>query len=180
MRVSSIETTWSRRHRDPHGVAQVPHHDDGQVAAPRGATVAAVQGAYYFATGVWPLVHRRSFEAVTGPKVDRWLVQTVGALVAVLGGALGLAARHRRVTPELALAAAGSAAALAAIDVVHVARRRIAPIYLADAVAEAGLIALWVAARSRNRQPREAGSAATATRRPPGAARDRAEYVGLA
>ncbi|HZF99815.1 MAG TPA: hypothetical protein VEY71_02385 [Chitinophagales bacterium] len=27
-----------------------------------------VQGVYTLATGVWPIVHMRSFEAVTGPR----------------------------------------------------------------------------------------------------------------
>ncbi len=33
------------------------------------------------ATGLWPLVHRRSFEAVTGRKTYWWLVNTVGSLL---------------------------------------------------------------------------------------------------
>src|SRR4051794_2064938 len=44
--------------------------------------------AYYFATGLWPIVHLRSFVALTGPKRDTWLVQTFGALVAATGVAL--------------------------------------------------------------------------------------------
>jgi len=46
------------------------------------------QGAYFAATGVWPLVHMRSFEAITGPKADKRLVRTVGVLVTVIGGVL--------------------------------------------------------------------------------------------
>jgi hypothetical protein len=42
------------------------------------------------------------------------------------------------------LVAAGGAAALAAIDTVYVAKRRISPVYLLDAVAEIGLVAGWV------------------------------------
>lgn len=37
--------------------------------------LAAVHGGYFLLTGIWPLVHRRSFERVTGPKSDYWLVQ---------------------------------------------------------------------------------------------------------
>src|SRR5215208_7809800 len=96
--------------------------------------LALVQAGYYVLSGVWPLVHLRSFERVTGPKTDAWLVKTVGVLVAVIGGALGLAGWRRRVTPELALVAAGSAAGLAAIDVVYVGRRRISRVYLLDAL----------------------------------------------
>lgn len=46
------------------------------------------QGPYYFATGVWPLVSMRTFEAVPGPKTDRWLVKTVGVLDAAVEAAL--------------------------------------------------------------------------------------------
>jgi hypothetical protein len=88
----------------------------------------------------------RSFEAVTGPKVDRWLVRTVGGLLGVVGGALGSAARHGRVTPEIRALGAGTAAVLAVIDCTYVARKRISPIYLLDAAAEVGLVAGWAVA----------------------------------
>src|SRR3954449_6312557 len=107
------------------------------------------QGAYYAGTGVAPFVSRRGFEAVTGPKREWWLVQTVGGVVTALGGALAGAAVRDRVTPEIALAGAGSAAVLLGIDVVYVARRRISPVYLADAVAQAGVLAGWAWAAAR-------------------------------
>jgi hypothetical protein len=109
-------------------------------------TLARAQGAFYAATGVWPLVHMRSFEAVTGPKADRWLVQTVGALVGVIGGTLLRAGRRDRVTPEIALLAAGSALGLAAIDIIHTSRGRISKVYLLDAAVEIGLAAAWAGA----------------------------------
>lgn len=105
--------------------------------------LARIQAVYYVATGVWPLVDMRRFEAVTGPKTDRWLVKTVGVLVATTGLSLELAARRRRFPPELVLVAAGNAAALAAVDGVYVAKRRISPIYLLDAAAEVALLAGW-------------------------------------
>lgn len=108
---------------------------------------AVAQGAYYVATGVWPFVSMRSFLKVTSPKTDLWLVKTVGGLVGVIGGALLVAGLRRRVTPELKLVGAGSAAALAAIEGFYVLRRRIPPVYLADAAAEAVLLAAWAAAK---------------------------------
>jgi hypothetical protein len=105
--------------------------------------LARFQAAYYVPTGVLPLVSIRLFEAVTGPKVDRWLVKTVGALVATTGLALEFAGRRRQIAPELAVVAAGNAAALAAVDIVYVAKRRISPIYLLDAVAEIALVGGW-------------------------------------
>jgi len=114
-----------------------------------------VQALYFVVTGVWPIVHGRSFEKVTGPKPEMWLVRTVGALVAVIGGTLGLAALRREPPPEVTALAVGSAASLAAVDAIYVARRHIAPIYLLDAVAEAVLIAGYaaqaVASRRRSR-----------------------------
>ena len=107
----------------------------------------AAQGTYFGATGIWPILHMRSFEAVTGPKADRWLVKTVGLCVLCIGGALLSAASRDRVTPEIRGLAVASAAALGAIDVYYSARRRISPIYLVDAVAEAVLIAALRASR---------------------------------
>jgi hypothetical protein len=99
------------------------------------------QGAYYVATGVAPFVSRRAFEAVTGPKREWWLVETVGVLVTAVGGGLLGAAARDRVTPELLTIAIGCAGGLAAIDVVYVARGRIAPTYLADAAVQLALLA---------------------------------------
>jgi hypothetical protein len=107
-------------------------------------------GAYYVATGVAPFVSRRAFEAVTGRKREWWLVQTVGGLVLPVGAAMLSAAARGRVTPEITALAAGCAASLTAIDVVYVARRRIAPTYLADAAVEIGALAALAAARRQD------------------------------
>jgi hypothetical protein len=109
-----------------------------EIQSARPALVA--QSAYYLVTGLLPFVSRRAFEAVTGPKREWWLVQTTGALVAVIGAALASATARDRVTPELLALATGSAAALGTIDVVYVARRRIAPTYLLDAAVQVALV----------------------------------------
>ncbi|HET9287503.1 MAG TPA: hypothetical protein VFO26_08100 [Gaiella sp.] len=111
-----------------------------------------LQGAYYVATGAWAIVHRRSFEAVTGRKTDYWLVRTVGLLAAAIGASLLVAAtREERPSPEAVALAGGSAASFALVDVVYVWRRRISPIYLADAALHALLAALALAARPGSR-----------------------------
>jgi hypothetical protein len=113
------------------------------------------QGLYFALTGVWALFSIRTFMAVTGPKTDVWLVKTVGLLVLVIGAVLTMAGLRRRTTPENVLLAAGSASALTLIDVYYVARRRISPIYLLDAVAEIFLITLLaLTTRSRPRRRR--------------------------
>ena len=64
------------------------------VLTPTGRIVLLVRGGYYVATGVVPFVSRRAFEAATGPKREWWLVQTVGALVTVIGCVLLSGARR--------------------------------------------------------------------------------------
>lgn len=115
---------------------------------PLASGLAVAQGVFDVVTGVWPIVHLRSFEAITGPKREGWLVKTVGALITVIGGTLLTAGLRRRVSPELMLLAAGSAAALAAVDVRY-SPQRISPVYLLDAVAEGLLVAGWCAAATR-------------------------------
>lgn len=107
--------------------------------------VAVAQGLYYLATGVWPLVSLRSFTAVTGPKVDGWLVRTVGLLVGVTGIVCLLSAWLGRFPPEVAVLAVGNAAALTFVDVYYVAVGRIPKVYLLDVPPEVLLIAGWAA-----------------------------------
>jgi len=111
--------------------------------------LAVIQGVFYLATGIWPLLDIVSFQLVTGPKTDLWLVRTVGVLVTVIGAVLLLAGRRRRVTDEIVLLAVGSALGLAAIDVIYAVSGRISAIYLADAVVEVGLALLWLVAWRR-------------------------------
>jgi hypothetical protein len=123
------------------------------------AVLALGQGLYYVATGVWPLVSMPTFEAVTGPKVDHWLVKTVGVLVTAIGVVLALAGWRRRVEPEPALLAAGSAAGLAAIDTVYATKGRISKIDLLDAVLEIALVVTWaLVTGSARRSPRATGA----------------------
>jgi hypothetical protein len=105
--------------------------------------LALIQGLFYLATGVWPLIDSVSFQVVTGPKTDVWLVHTVGVLVAVVGAVLIAAARFRRISPEIVMLAAGCALGLAAIDLRYALGGRISAVYLADAVVEIGLALLW-------------------------------------
>lgn len=106
--------------------------------------LAWAQGIYFLATGVWPLLHRASFEAVTGAKTDYWLVQTVGVLVSVIGLALLAATTAGTLQASTCVLACGSALGLAAIDLMHVSSGRIAGIYLADAAVEIILVVGWV------------------------------------
>ncbi|MGH7930336.1 MAG: hypothetical protein ACREQV_21375 [Candidatus Binatia bacterium] len=118
------------------------------------------QGAYYLATGVWPLASLRTFESVTGPKTDKWLVKTVGVLVGVIGAALMLAGRRKAVSPQVRLLAAGSAVGLTAIEVTYVAKRRIAPVYLLDTLGEVAILMMLVWAKRQRKQNSASGTRA--------------------
>lgn len=107
------------------------------------------QGFYYIVTGIWALVGIRSFQAVTGPKTDLWLVKTVGALVAAIGATFWVSAARRRPPAETAVLAVGSGVALAAIDIAYVRRGRISRVYLLDAAEELAAVALLLAAWPR-------------------------------
>jgi hypothetical protein len=117
-----------------------------------GRALAIGQGAYWGATGLWPIVDLRSFEAVTGPKTEGWLVKTVGGLIAAVGATLLVAGVRRRVTPEIALLGGASAAALGGAGGWYAWRGRIRRIYLADAAVEALLVGAWVLAAGRRRR----------------------------
>jgi len=107
--------------------------------------VLRIQGTYYVTTGLWPLISMRTFEAVTGPKVDKWLVQMVGLLAATIGGSLLVAAwRDQKLDSAVFTLAIASALSFMSIDIVHSLRRRISPTYLGDAACEAAILALLI------------------------------------
>lgn len=113
--------------------------------------LALIQGIYFTITGFWPVLHMPSFELITGPKQEHWLVKSVGALIGVIGVGLIAAERRGEVTPSTALIATSSAAALTTVDVVYYTRGVLGWIYLADAALESGLIAAWSAALAMDR-----------------------------
>ena len=107
--------------------------------------MALTQGIYYLVSGAWGVVHIASFQKVTGRKTDLWLVKTVGLLLVAIGGGLILAGAGRGFAPGLIFIAMASAVALLIIELVYVLKRVIGPIYLADAVVEAGFLIWWAA-----------------------------------
>ncbi|MGE5441317.1 MAG: hypothetical protein ACM3UR_15795 [Bacteroidota bacterium] len=103
-----------------------------------------LQGVFYFITGLWPIISIKTFEKVTGPKVDKWLVKTVGVLIAVVGLALIIAFVRKEISFEMVIVAAGSALGLMLIDIIYSLTGVISKIYLLDAAAEFVLIIGWV------------------------------------
>ena len=101
------------------------------------AKVLRAQGAYYLVSGLWAVVDRRGFEAVTGRKKEYWLVRTVGLLAAAIGLSLLAGTRCGRPSSETTVLGVAAGGSFAAVDLVYVARRRISPIYLGDAAVHA-------------------------------------------
>jgi 4-amino-4-deoxy-L-arabinose transferase-like glycosyltransferase len=91
------------------------------------------QGVYYLITGIWPLVSLGTFEAVTGPKTDDWLVQTVGVLAGVIGIVLLIGSLRRRPTRETWILSTISAIGFTAVNVTFVMLGVISRIYVVDA-----------------------------------------------
>jgi hypothetical protein len=102
------------------------------------------QGLYYFISGIWPLLSIASFQIVTGPKADIWLVKTVGSLLMVTGLVLIMVAIRRRTSLEIIILAIGNAFALTVIEVIYWSDGTISAIYLVDTVVEVLLIICWL------------------------------------
>lgn len=122
--------------------------------------VAYFQGAYFLVTGLWPIISISTFQDITGPKQDIWLVKTFGLLVASIGLAMILAARRRPDYRLLMIFGILSAAALAGADIWYAALRDVIRFtYLIDALIEIIIVAGWVASmyelRPRNYQASE-------------------------
>jgi hypothetical protein len=116
----------------------------------------AGQGAYFLATGMWSVVHRRSFERVSGRKSDYWLVRTVGALAVATGGVLVAAARRPVPSTEARMLATGTSLAFGAVDGFYAGTGRIRRVYLVDLAAQAVFLVL-TALPLRNRDRSTAG-----------------------
>lgn len=121
--------------------------------------VSAIQGLYYFITGLWPIVYMSGFLAFTGPKVDLWLVRTVGWLLVVSGIVLMMAAaRRKQRCAEIASLGIGNAVVLGVADTFFALTGQIPGVYLLDAAAEAIFVVLWIRYLWRSERPNRLSS----------------------
>ena len=102
--------------------------------------VTSFQGIYYVTSGLWPILHMNSFEQVTGPKRDKWLVKTVGALITAIGSTLLFSAAREPESKTARNLGISTALALIGIDSIYSIRGTIPKIYLMDAAVEAAII----------------------------------------
>lgn len=92
-----------------------------------------VQGVYYLVTGIWPILHVESFMAVTGPKIDIWLVKMVALLSITIGLSILAALRDHY---KSFLLNGMAALSFLIIDTYYSLTERISAIYLADALVQ--------------------------------------------
>lgn len=104
------------------------------------------QAAYYFITGLWPVIDISSFMMVTGPKSDIWLVKMVGLLTVAISITLFSSVNRPSVARKILSISTASAYLL--IDVYYYFNGTIRAIYLGDAVLEA-IIILFVLIRRK-------------------------------
>lgn len=114
-----------------------------------GLAVARVQGVFNVLNGLWPLVHMASFEAVFGPKKDKWLVRTVGGLLLANGIVQLRAGKGNAEVQHARRVGMGTAATLIAVDLIYVGNGTLSKMYLLDAAAELLWITLWRRNRSK-------------------------------
>ena len=95
------------------------------------------QGLYYLVTAVWPLVHIRSFELVTGEKKEDWLVYTVSLMI-LASSLIFLYASlmARTISIEVVFLSVLNTAFLGFISIYYPLRGIIRKIYLADCLLE--------------------------------------------
>lgn len=108
-----------------------------------GVGLARAHGAFNLVGGLWPMLHRRSFEAVFGRKNDRWLQYTVAGLLAGNGVAQILATLSPAGADHARRVGVITAAWLLAIDLTYVPKGDIPKTYLLDAAMEVGWLTAW-------------------------------------
>jgi hypothetical protein len=91
------------------------------------------QSTYYLLTGIWPVIHLRSFMAVTGPKTDIWLVKMVALLTIAVGIQMLADLNTKQSSLRLPVAAALS---FLVIDTYYALKGMISKIYLGDAAVQ--------------------------------------------
>jgi hypothetical protein len=105
--------------------------------------MARIHGGLNLVGGLWPLLHMRSFEAVLGPKTDRWLVNTVAGLMIAAGATQAMSPPDEPSLRQARRIGVGVAATLGIVDLVYAPTGRISRRYLVDAAGEIALLIGW-------------------------------------
>jgi energy-converting hydrogenase Eha subunit E len=105
--------------------------------------LAMAQGAYDMVGGLWPLIHMPSFEAVTGPKEDDWLVRSVAGILLVMGAVLMFDAFRHHVSHSVRIMAGGISAVLAIVALVSSLAGFISLLYFIDGIIHLSFALAW-------------------------------------
>jgi hypothetical protein len=97
------------------------------------------QGWYYLVGGVWPFMHFRSFQAVVGPKPDRFQVEVTSGLFMAIGAALLATDRQNPRSVPLRGLAVSTAAGVMLVEWRN--RRQLRPVFLGEGLLEGAFIA---------------------------------------
>lgn len=95
-----------------------------------------LQGCYYLITGLWPFIHMRSFESVTGKKTEHWLVYTVSLMLVSSALVFLYVGIYKHHSTEVLILSISNCLTLAFIDIYFSLKGIIRKIYLADAFVE--------------------------------------------
>lgn len=113
--------------------------------------LAVLHGLYNMIGGLWPLLHMDSFEIVTGPKRDEWLVRTVAGILLFIGLLLlHDALVRRRVDRTLRLVAGGIAGVLGIVAVAGSLTRVISFVYTVDGTIHCLFCVAWAVLHFRS------------------------------
>lgn len=115
--------------------------------------ISLFQAAHYILTGLWAVLHLRSFEALTGKKQDRWLVRSTGLMIATVGSYF-LMAGVQGPSPRTRWFGMLFPAALATADVCWAWRSTRAKAYLADALVAGIVIGAWFLTKPEKKPPK--------------------------
>lgn len=118
--------------------------------------LALAQGLYDLVGGLWPLLHFRSFEEVTGPKVDHWLVRTVAGMLVVMGVVLLRDAYRNRVPDSMRTMAGGLSGVLAIVALISSVGGWISWTYFLDGLIHLSFALGWIISGAVLRQQRKA------------------------
>lgn len=117
------------------------------------SNTALVQGIYLLIVGLWPVLDSVSFMAITGPKVDVWVLKVTGALMAIIGFVLLHARQKTVINSSLAMLGMLTAAVIAIFEIYYVSRGIIRSIYLLDAIIEIVFFLMWALSMYMRRMP---------------------------
>ena len=101
-----------------------------------------IHGAYYLIGGAWPLISLETFEYVTGPKYDDWLVRSV-ALLLVVAGIILVTQPKGSIERSAVKLAFGTSLALGCVAMITSAGVWISSVYFLDGTLHLLFAATW-------------------------------------